>query len=68
LSFDDFIITNFNAGAASTFPKYVYTAAARGIPAEANVVATAVFVFAIALVVGSQLYSAARRKHLARTQ
>ena len=27
LSFDDFIITNFNSGAAVTFPKYVYTAA-----------------------------------------
>lgn len=67
LSFDDFIITNFNAGAAVTFPKYVYTAAARGIPAQANVIATAVFLLAIALVVGSQLISAARRKRLAAT-
>ncbi len=65
LSFDDFIITNFNSGAASTFPKYVYTAAARGIPAQANVIASAVFVLAIAFVIGSQLLSAARRKRLA---
>jgi len=43
LSFDDFIITNFNAGAAMTFPRYIYTAAARGIPAQANVIASAVF-------------------------
>ncbi len=47
LSFDGFILTNFNAGAAVTFPKYVYTAASRGIPAEANVVASAVFMIAI---------------------
>ena len=47
LSFDDFIITNFNSGAVETFPKYVYTAAARGIPAEANVIASAVFLIAI---------------------
>lgn len=66
LSFDDFIITNFNSGAASTFPKYVYTAAARGIPPQANVVASAVFLLAIALVVGSQLFNAARRKRLAQ--
>ena len=66
LSFDDFIITNFNAGPAVTFPKYVYTAAARGIPAEANVIASAVFLAAIVLVVISQLRGAAKRKQLAR--
>lgn len=65
LSFDDFIITNFNSGPAVTFPKYVYTAAARGIPPQANVIATAVFALAILLVVGSQLTSAVRRKRLA---
>lgn len=67
LSFDDFIITNFNAGAAFTFPKYVYVQAAKGIPAEANVIATAVFVLALVLVVSTQLASAARRKRLARS-
>ena len=66
LSFDDYIITSFNRGAATTFPVYVYTAAARGIPAQANVIASAVFLLAIALVVGSQLISAARRKRLAQ--
>jgi spermidine/putrescine transport system permease protein len=30
LSFDDFIITNFNSGIESTFPKFVYVSAARG--------------------------------------
>ena len=66
LSFDDFIITNFNSGSFVTFPKYVYTAAARGIPAEANVIASAVFVIAIVFVVTSQLSAAAKRKRLAR--
>jgi len=66
LSFDDFIITNFNSGAFVTFPKFVYTAAARGIPAEANVIASAVFFIAIIFVVVSQLSAAARRKRLAK--
>ena len=43
LSFDDFIITQFNSGSVDTFPKFVYTAAARGIPPEANVVGSFVF-------------------------
>ncbi|MBC7724408.1 MAG: ABC transporter permease [Burkholderiaceae bacterium] len=67
LSFDDFIITNFNSGAATTFPKFIYIAAARGIPAEANVIASAVFLIAIALVVISQVSAAARRRRLAAT-
>lgn len=67
LSFDDFIITYFNSGFDTvTFPTYIYTAAARGIPAEANVIASAVFFFAIILVLISQLSSAAKRKRLAK--
>ncbi len=66
LSFDDFIITNFNAGAAMTFPRFVYTAAARGIPAEANVIASGVFFLAIALVLGTQIRGAIKRQQLAK--
>ncbi|WP_293168716.1 ABC transporter permease [Microcella sp.] len=66
LSFDDFIITNFNRGAEVTFPSFVYTAAARGIPAEANVIASAVFFLAIILVLVSQFSAAARRRKLAK--
>ncbi|MET1043166.1 MAG: ABC transporter permease [Microbacteriaceae bacterium] len=62
LSFDDFIITTFNSGPAVTFPKFIYTAAARGIPAEANVIASIVFFAAIIIVVTTQVSSAARRK------
>lgn len=67
LSFDDFIITNFNRGAEVTFPSYVYTAAARGIPPEANVIASAVFFLAIALVLIAQVSAAVRRRQLAAT-
>ena len=64
LSFDDFIITNFNSGVAVTFPKYIYTAATRGIPAQANVIASAVFLIAIIGVVISQVAAGIRRKRL----
>lgn len=67
LSFDDFIITNFNAGATVTFPRYVYTAAARGIPAQANVIASAVFFLAIALVLISQVGGVIKRRRLQLT-
>ena len=64
LSFHDFIITNFNAGPVDTFPKFVYTAAAKGIPAEANVIGSAVFLVAIITVVLVQLNSARKQKRL----
>ncbi|MCY7412230.1 MAG: ABC transporter permease, partial [Salinibacterium sp.] len=66
LSFDDFIITRFNNGPVETFPVYVFTAAARGLPAEANVIASAVFIFALVLVIVGQTSSAARRRRLAK--
>ena len=60
LSFDDFIITNFNSGQFTTFPKFVYVSATRGIPPQANVIATAMFMIALAIVVIGQL--AGRKK------
>jgi spermidine/putrescine transport system permease protein len=65
LSFDDFIITYFNSGPVNTFPTFIYIAATRGIPAEANVIASAVFLLAIAVVLVGQLSAQARRKRLA---
>ncbi|GAA2703330.1 ABC transporter permease [Micromonospora olivasterospora] len=50
LSFDDFIITNFNSGTTVTFPMYVWGAAQRGIPPQVNVVGTAMFGIALLLV------------------
>lgn len=54
LSFDDFIITNFNSGTLKTFPEFVYTSAARGIPAQANVIGSAMFILALLIVIAGQ--------------
>jgi spermidine/putrescine transport system permease protein len=53
LSFDDFIITNFNSGNTVTFPMFVWGAAQRGVPPQINVVGSAIFVIAVvAMVLG----------------
>jgi spermidine/putrescine transport system permease protein len=45
LSFDDFIITNFNAGPSTvTFPMFVWGAAQRGIPPQINVIGGIMFI------------------------
>jgi spermidine/putrescine transport system permease protein len=44
LSFDDFVVTNFNSGTVQTWPMYVWNASRRGIPPQVNVYATAIFV------------------------
>lgn len=62
LSFDDFIITNFNAGSTVTFPMFVWGSAQRGTPVQINVIGTAMFIIAVALVVGGQLVSNRRKK------
>lgn len=54
LSFDDFIITNFNSGTLKTFPEFIYTSAARGIPAQANVIGSAMFFLALFIVIAGQ--------------
>ena len=60
LSFDDFIISNFNSGTLTTFPKFIYVSAARGIPAQANVIGSAMFFLALTIVIVGQLVN--RRK------
>jgi spermidine/putrescine transport system permease protein len=62
LSFDDFIITNFNNGTTVTFPLYVWGAAQRGIPPQVNVIGSIMFFAALAIVVVAQIVGAARRK------
>jgi spermidine/putrescine transport system permease protein len=61
LSFDDFIITNFNSGNVTTFPKFVYVSATRGIPPQANVIGTTMLVAALLVVLAGQLLAARRR-------
>ncbi|MEU7753572.1 ABC transporter permease [Micromonospora sp. NPDC049171] len=60
LSFDDFIVTNFNAGTTVTFPMYVWGAAQRGIPPQVNVISTAMFAIALLLAALTSLRSRRR--------
>ncbi|GAA4718166.1 ABC transporter permease [Pedococcus ginsenosidimutans] len=63
LSFDDYIITNFNASPSSiTFPMYVWGAAQRGTPVQINVVGTVMFVLSVGIVLTAQLISRSRTK------
>jgi len=63
LSFDDYIITNFNASPSSiTFPMYVWGAAQRGTPVQINVIGTVMFLAALVLVATGQLVSNRRAR------
>ena len=63
LSFDDFIVTNLNAGNTTTFPMYVWGVAQRGVPMQVNVIGTLMFAIAIAIVLGGEFRN--RRKTVA---
>jgi len=62
LSFDDYIITNLNAGTVSTFPIFVWGAALRGLPMQVNVIGTMMFVLAIVLVLVADVVGRQRAK------
>ena len=68
LSFDDYIVTNFNAGATTvTFPMFVWGASQRGTPVQVNVVGTVMFFGALAIVgfgqlIGARVRLGSRRK------
>ncbi len=64
LSIDDFIITNFNSGSTVTFPMYIWGAAQRGIPPQVNVIASIMFLGALAIVLIGQVVNARRRRAL----
>ena len=64
LSFDDFIITNLNAGTTTTFPMYVWGVAQRGIPMQVNVVGTVMFLVSVLIVVGGELNRRRRTRAL----
>ena len=65
LSFDDFIITNLNAGNTTTFPMYVWGVAQRGVPMQVNVVGTVMFLVSVAIVLGGELLNRRRTRALA---
>jgi spermidine/putrescine transport system permease protein len=64
LSFDDFVITNFNAGQTSTFPLFIWGAARQGVPPQVNVLATALLLIALVLM----LVNLRRQSRLARRE
>ena len=64
LSFDDFIISYFNAGTLVTFPIYIWGAAQRGIPVQVNALASLVFLTALVIVLSAQYVNHRRRKAL----
>jgi spermidine/putrescine transport system permease protein len=49
LSIDDFVITQFNAGTATTFPLFVWGAARVGAPPQVNVIGSMIFLAAVGL-------------------
>lgn len=62
LSFDDFIITNFNAGQTVTFPMFVWGAYQRALPPQVNVIGTGMLLVALLLVVIGRLASKLRAR------
>jgi len=68
LSIDDFVITYFVAGSEQTFPVYVWGIARVSVPPQVNVVASAIFLGAIAFALANVLwqYRSARRLQGAR--
>ena len=49
ISFDDYVITAFNAGQTQTFPLFIFGATRQGVPAEVNVLATMLLIVVLAL-------------------
>ncbi len=62
LSIDDFVITNFVAGADVTFPLFVWGAARVGAPPQVNVIGTVIFVVAVGIMVANVLVQTRRAK------
>ncbi len=54
LSFDDFIITNLNAGTTTTFPMFVWGSAKRFIPMQINVIGTVMFLISLLIVLAGE--------------
>ena len=50
LSIDDFVITNFVSGQTNTFPIWVYGIIRNALPAQINVIGSAIFLTAVAFV------------------
>jgi spermidine/putrescine transport system permease protein len=62
LSIDDFVITYFNAGSTQTFPIFVWGIARVAVPPQVNVVASAIFLVAIAIALGNVFWEYRRER------
>jgi spermidine/putrescine transport system permease protein len=56
LSIDDFVITYFVSGPEQTFPVFVWGISRVAVPPQVNVVASAIFLVAIAIALGNVLW------------
>ena len=65
ISVDDFVITYFNSGSEITFPVFVWGQAARGVPPQVNVIGSAIFLVAVAIMLVSVIVQTRRRKETA---
>jgi spermidine/putrescine transport system permease protein len=64
LSIDDFVITYLVAGGEQTFPVFVWGIARVSVPPQVNVVASAIFLVAIAVALGNVLWQYRSAKRL----
>lgn len=55
LSIDDFIITDFTSGTATTFPLWVWGSSRVGIPPQVNVMGTLIFAIGVLIAVASAI-------------
>src|SRR4030095_16788122 len=62
LSIDDFVITYFVAGSTTTFPLFVWGAARVAVPPQVNVIASAIFVVALAAMAAKLVYQTRRSR------
>ncbi|MFT3871317.1 MAG: ABC transporter permease [Nocardioides sp.] len=65
LSFDDFIITNLNAGNTTTFPMYVWGVSRKTVPMQVNVIGTVMLLVSIAIVLGGEYRNRRQARALA---
>jgi spermidine/putrescine transport system permease protein len=62
ISVDDFVITYFNSGSTVTFPVYVWGQAARGVPPQVNVIGSAIFFVAVAIMLANAIVQTRRER------
>ena len=62
ISIDDFVVTYFNSGPRTTFPRFVWGAARVGAPPQVNVIGTVIFGVAVIAMVTNVLVQMRRER------